>query len=83
MREVFGANNIYKESLGVEIEKLVVIGTAEAIDPDAKGFAKTKGIQVILKNELEMILDDVKVYYSEVCIENKNRYSLEQIKREI
>lgn len=83
LREVFGANNIYKESLGVEIEKLVVIGTAEAIDPDAKGFAKTKGIQVILKNELEMILDDVKVYYSEVCIENKNRYSLEQIKREI
>lgn len=83
IREVVGVNNIYKESLGVEIEKLVVIATAENITPDTVEFAKVNGIQLIFKNELAKILDEVKVYYSEVCIENKKRYSLEQIKREI
>jgi SNF2 family DNA or RNA helicase/HJR/Mrr/RecB family endonuclease len=83
LREVFGAKNIYSGNLGVNIEKLVVISTAEDITQDTKEFAKINGIQVILKNELAKLLDDVKVYYSEVCIENKKRYSIEQIKREI
>jgi SNF2 family DNA or RNA helicase len=83
LREVFGAKNIYASNLGVQIEKTVVITTSEEITVDTKEFSKTNEVEVITKKKLAELLEEYRIYYSEIELENEKRYSIEQIIREV
>lgn len=83
LREVYGAKNVYSNNLGIKIDKLVVIATAQQITKDVQEFATINGIELIMREQLSKLLSEVKVYYSEVTIENENRFSLERIRREL
>jgi hypothetical protein len=83
LREVFGAKNIYASSLGVLIEKTVVVTTSEELTMDTKEFSKTNEVEVITKKKLAELLEEYRIYYSEIELENEKRYSIEQIIREI
>lgn len=79
--EVWGAKEVYKENLKIrEIENLIVMTTAKEVTIDIKEFAGVNKIKMILFEELSELLNIYNIDYEEIAIENKNRYSIEQIK---
>jgi SNF2 family DNA or RNA helicase len=83
LREVYGAKSIYASGLKAEVTKTIVITTAEEITHDTKEFSKSNEVEIVAKNELGKLLDEFKIFYSEVDIENGKRFSIEQLIREV
>ncbi|HBW34738.1 SNF2-related protein [Desulfosporosinus sp. BICA1-9] len=81
--EVNGAKNIYASQLGVNIDELIVISTAERITDSIKFSAEQNKISVILQNDLEKLFTENPIFYGEVENEAKDRFSLEHLKREL
>lgn len=83
LSEVYGATKIYSSYLSIQIENKIVISTAELITNDTKEFSKFNGVEIILKDGLNKLLNENKIYYSEIYLENQDRYSIEKLKNEI
>lgn len=81
--EVNGAKNIYASQLGVNIDELIVLSTAEKITDSIKISAEQNKILVILQNDLEKLFSENPIFYGEVENEDKRRFSLEHLKREL
>ncbi|MPM75248.1 hypothetical protein SDC9_122240 [bioreactor metagenome] len=81
--EVYSGSNVYAAHLNIDIEKKAVISTAESISKDTKEFGTINGVEIILKNEIAQLLEEVDIYYSEIYLENGKRYSLEKLKLEV
>lgn len=83
LSEVYGATKIYSSHLNIQVENKVVISTAESITADTREFSEINGVEVLLKNDLNGFLNENRIYYSEIYLENQERYSIEKLKREI
>jgi SNF2 family DNA or RNA helicase/Holliday junction resolvase len=81
INEVFGGKNIYANKLGKKVKELIVVTTAKRITNQTQELAKQNKVKVILKDKLSKMLEKHQVYYSEIDIENEERYSLERLKR--
>lgn len=81
--EVYSGSNVYAAHLNIDIEKKAVISTAESISKDTQEFGIINNVEIILKNQIAQLLEEVEIYYSEIYLENGNRYSLEKLKLEV
>jgi len=83
LNDVIGARSIYEDVLGASIDKLVVISTCEGITDSVKQVAEYNHLQLILNSDLNRLLSQYPVYFSEICIEDRERYSIEQLRCEV
>ncbi|MBE6069327.1 MAG: hypothetical protein E7211_16810 [Clostridium lundense] len=81
--EVYSGSNVYAAHLNIDIEKKAVISTAESISKDTQEFGIINNVEIILKNQIAQLLEEVDIYYSEIYLENGKRYSLEKLKLEV
>mgnify|MGYP006303504531 FL=1 len=81
IEQVAIARNIYANALGSEIDKLIVVSTAETVTSSTKLCAEENQVDLILRANLAKGLNKSQIYYSEIEVANKSRFSLEKLKR--
>lgn len=81
INELVGARVIYTNTLGKEVDELIVVSTSMKMTENTSFTASQNNVSVLLYEDLAKELLDSKIYYSEIEAGLNERYALEKLKQ--
>lgn len=83
LNDVIGAKSVYSETIGSQVNQLIVMSTADRVTDSVNQVAGLNNVDLLLKPDIESMLIKYPIYYSEIQFENNDRYSLERLRYEL